>query len=178
MQGTERLLPLPLELHASSVLRQHFRHGQNTDDISVGPDSRNALCRHRERPDIDSGEAVLFAALHQSPDDRMLSGDKKAFVALSKIDARKVTDSLWARLICLEEALVLILKHGNFEQVSAKVRARSDVDMTLSMAFGRSQAAEESNVFDTLASYAGQLHRDTRQLWIPLKLKGIVPIIA
>ncbi|MEN5091365.1 hypothetical protein ABE458_11775 [Pseudomonas protegens] len=108
----------------------------------------------------------------------MLSGDKKAFVALPKIDARRVTDSLWARLICLEEALVLILKHGNFEQVSAKVRARSDVDMTLSMAFGRSQAAEESNVFDALASYAGQLHGDTRQLWIPLKLKGIVPIIA
>lgn len=131
-----------------------------------------------ERPDIDSGEAVLFAALYQSPDDRMLSGDKKAFVALSKIGPWGVTDSLWARLICLEEALVLILNHGKFEQISAKVRARSDVDMTLSMAFGRSQAAEESNVLDALASYLSQLHRDTRQLWVSLELKSIVPVIA
>lgn len=131
-----------------------------------------------ERPDIDSGEAVLFAALYQSPDDRMLSGDKKAFVALSRIDASEATDSLWVRLICLEEALVLILKHGQFEQISAKVRARSDVDMTLSMAFGRSQAAEESNVLDALASYLGQLHRDTRQLWVPLELKSTLLLAA
>lgn len=37
-----------------------------------------------DRPDIDSGEAVLFAALVQHQDARMVSGDKRAYVALSK----------------------------------------------------------------------------------------------
>lgn len=124
-----------------------------------------------ERPDIDTGEAVLFAALYQSSADRMISGDKRAFVALSKIDDAEATTDLWVRLICLEEALILILEHGRFDEISARIRTRSDVDKALSMAFGRSQAAERLSVISALTSYTDDLCRKTGQRWLALDVK-------
>ncbi len=126
-----------------------------------------------ERPDIDSGEAVLFAAMYQSPSDYMVSGDKRAFVALSKIDDHAAAAGIWARLICLEEAIMLILEHEHFDDVSAKVRARNDVDKALSMAFGYSQAADHSSVKEALNSFVGNLQHETDGRWVLLELKGL-----
>lgn len=123
-----------------------------------------------ERPDIDSGEAVLFASLYQNPRDCMISGDKRAYVALSKLDQPSI-GGIWARLICFEEAIMLILQSNDFESVSAKVRARIDVDMAMSIAFGRSQAAAQSSVLEALNSYTESLHRDTDGRWIFLHAK-------
>ncbi|MFP0194459.1 hypothetical protein ACKJSM_04670 [Pseudomonas sp. PHC1] len=125
-----------------------------------------------ERPDIDSGEAVLFAAMYQSSSDYMVSGDKRAFVALSKIDDHAAVAGIWARLICLEEAIMLILEHEHFDDVSAKVRARNDVDKALSMAFGYSQAADHSGVKDALNSFVGSLQHETDGRWVLLESKG------
>lgn len=125
-----------------------------------------------DRPDIDSGEAVLFAALYQRPEDGMVSGDKKAFIALSRFCDAEVSSALWVRLICLEEALMLILEHENFVEVSAKIRARSDVDKALSMAFGRSQASEKSSVIEALGSYVHDLCSETDRRWVALDGKS------
>ena len=70
-----------------------------------------------DRPDIDSGEAVLFAALVQHNHAQMISGDKRAFIALSKIDGEPLLDMLWVRFICLEEALLMILHSEDFDKV-------------------------------------------------------------
>ncbi|HDS1765326.1 hypothetical protein NPS42_03815 [Pseudomonas putida] len=123
-----------------------------------------------ERPDIDSGEAVLFASLYQNPRDRMISGDKRAYVALSKLD-QPSTEGIWARLICFEEAMMLIVQNGCFAHISAKVRARGDVDIAMSLAFGRSQTAEQSTVLEALSSYTESLHRDTEGKWVHLTSK-------
>ncbi|MBD9565274.1 hypothetical protein [Pseudomonas sp. PDM09] len=125
-----------------------------------------------ERPDIDSGEAVLFAAMYQSPSDCMVSGDKRAFVALSKIDNHAAVAGIWARLICLEEAIMLILEHGNFDDVSAKVRARNDVDKALSLAFGHSRTADHASVKEALNSFVADLQRETDGRWVLLELKN------
>lgn len=124
-----------------------------------------------ERPDIDSGEAVLFAALHQSDQDSLLSGDKRAFVALSKINDELVDGRMWARMICLEEAIMIILKEEPFELVSEKVRARADVDSALSFAFGRFQASAQDGVIEALSSYARALERNTDGKWLSLCAK-------
>lgn len=124
-----------------------------------------------ERPDIDSGEAVLFAALHQNDQYSLLSGDKRAFVALSKINDEPVAGCIWARMICLEEAIMIILREESFELVSAKVRARSDVDSALSSTFGRSQASAQESVLEALSSYVRALDRDTDGKWVPLRVK-------
>lgn len=157
--GSEESVALAMELvyHASIV---EVRIEQSNYFLDV------------ERPDIDSGEAVLFAALYQSPRDTMISGDKRAFVALSKINDQTAAESIWARLICLEEAIMLILGSERFEDVSAKVRARSDVDKALSLAFGRSQAAEQSSVVEALTSFVCDLKHTTDGRWVLLDMKG------
>lgn len=124
-----------------------------------------------ERPDIDSGEAVLFAALYQNAQDRLISGDKRAFVALSNITDPIPTEGIWARLICLEEAILLILEREGFDLVSAKVRARSDVDKAISMVFGRTQAANHASVLEALNSYIKDLDRSTGGKWLDLQVK-------
>lgn len=124
-----------------------------------------------ERPDIDSGEAVLFAALYQNAQDRLISGDKRAFVALSNITDPIPTEGIWARLICLEEAILLILEREGFDLVSAKVRARSDVDKAISMVFGRTQAANHASVLEALNSYIKDLNRSTGGKWLDLQVK-------
>ncbi|KAA0988638.1 hypothetical protein FQ192_16495 [Pseudomonas sp. ANT_J12] len=157
--GSEESVALAVELmrHASIV------------DVKV-EQSNHAL--NFERPDIDSGEAVLFAALYQNAQDTMLSGDKRAFLALSKFDDEVAANSIWVRLICLEEAIMLILQSECFAQVSAKVRARCDVDKAMSIAFGRTQAAEQSSALQALSSYVRDLNRDTGGRWRSLSEKG------
>lgn len=133
---------------------------QNAKAVEVQIEYSNRLLV-LDRPDIDSGEAVLFAALVQHNDAQMISGDKRAFVALSKINGEPLLDTLWVRFMCLEEALLIILDSEDFDQVSTKVRARADVDKALNLAFGRSAAAERASVRSALSSYIGDLKKDT-----------------
>lgn len=123
-----------------------------------------------DRPDIDSGEAVLFAALYQNAQDRLISGDKRAFVALSNVTDPISTEGIWARLICLEEAILLILEREGFDQVSAKVRARPDVDKAISLVFGRSQTANHASALEALTSYIKDLDRSTGGRWLDLQV--------
>lgn len=111
-------------------------------------------------PDIDSGEAVLFAAMLTEAESRLISGDKRAYIALSKIDGEPV-DPLWARLLCFEEAIHIMIENVDFEQVSNKVRARLDVDTAMANAFGRSEASSCDSVVDALKSYISALAKDT-----------------
>lgn len=156
--GSEESVALAIDLvrHASTV---EVRMEQSNHILNF------------ERPDIDSGEAVLFAALYQNTQDSLVSGDKRAFVALSNVADPISTEGIWARLICLEEAILLILQSEGFDQVSAKVRARCDVDKTMSMAFGRSQAANHASALEALSSYIQDLDRSTGGRWLELQVK-------
>lgn len=126
------------------------------------------------RPDIESGEAVLFAALVQHQDARMLSGDKRAFVALSKIGGEPLLAPIWIRCICLEEAIWLILHSGRFEEISTKVRARPDVDSAICSSFGRSAAASKTSVINALSSYMHDLVKETGERYVPSVEKASV----
>lgn len=123
-----------------------------------------------ERPDIDSGEAVLFAALHQSDQDSLLSGDKRAFVALSKINDELVAGCMWARMICLEEAIMIILKGESFELVSTKIRARTDVDSALSSTSDDLKPWHKKASSRLYRAMSG-LERDTDGKWVTLCVK-------
>lgn len=139
-------------------------------EIDLSPDAANNLLQI-SRPDIDSGEAVLFAALSQSSDDTMVSGDKRAYVALSDIEGHPLVDALWPRLICLEEAVMLIMRCYPFELVSDRIRARSDVDVSLRLVFGNSVASTQKTVHAALESYLAELQRSTNEKYWPLAEK-------
>lgn len=132
----------------------------SASEVEVLVESANPLLL-LNRPDIDSGEATLFAALYGNEGAELLSGDKRAYVALSKVEGMPVVDALWARLICLEEALYLILGSAEFQLVSAKVRARPDVDTSVSIAFGRTAENPLESVVEALLSYMRSLEADT-----------------
>lgn len=128
-------------------------------EVEILAESANPLLQ-LGRPDIDSGEVTLFAALHGN-DAELLSGDKRAFVALSKVEGVQETEDLWARLLCLEEALYLIMRSTDFQLVSDKIRAKPSVDTAVSIAFGRATANTPEAVLEALLSYMRALAKDT-----------------
>ena len=146
--GTQAAVDLASELVAAA------------SSVEIDADAANPLLQ-LNRPDIDSGEATLFAALHSNDNAQLCSGDKRAFIALSKVNDIPVIDALWARLICLEEAIYLILQSADFQIVSDKVRAQPDVDISLSIAFGRAVASSQESVIEALQSYMGSLAEKT-----------------
>lgn len=110
---------------------------------------------------IDTGERVLFAALAERSQDKLISGDKRAFYALAKLEEPAIIKTLWSRIICLEQAIAVILKSHPFETISQKIRARPDVDAAMRMAFGHSQASSRSGAEEGLASYINALIQQT-----------------
>jgi hypothetical protein len=146
--GTEEAVSLARNLVASA------------SEVEVSAEAANPLLL-LNRPDIDSGEATLFAALHGAEGAELLSGDKRAYVALSKVDGMPVVDALWSRLICLEEAVYLIVRSTDFQLISDKIRARPEVDMAISISFGRVAANSPETVIEALQGYMSSLVADT-----------------
>ena len=62
-------------------------------EVQVVTDSANTILE-LNRPDIDSGEAILFAAVSQDEDDALITGDKRALIALSEISEVPIGDSM------------------------------------------------------------------------------------
>lgn len=141
-------------------------------EVEVVAEAANPLLE-LNRPDIDSGEAILFAALYDANDKGLISGDKRAFIALSKVDGLPLLDALWARFICFEEAVFLILRETDFQQVSEKIRSRPGVDTAISIAFGRVEANPREMVIDAIKSYMCSLVKDTNGKYIPPADKGL-----
>ena len=53
-------------------------------------------------PNIDGGELALFAALLDSTDSGLITGDKRALIALSKIEGAIADGLVWVRILCTE----------------------------------------------------------------------------
>lgn len=138
----------------------------SAQEVEVSATGANPLLE-LNRPDIDSGEATLFAALCERSDSSLVSGDKRAFIALSKVDGIPLIDGLWARMLCLEEALLWLARDGDFPTVSERVRNRVDVDTSIGISFGRSAPASKHAVIEALQSYIDHLRQQTNGKYIP-----------
>ena len=138
----------------------------SAQEVEVSATSANPLLE-LNRPDIDTGEAILFAALSERSDSSLVSGDKRAFVALSKVNGVPMIDGLWARMLCLEEALLWLARDGDFPTVSERVRNRLDVDTSIEISFGRSTPAAQQTVIDALQSYIDHLKQQTSGKYAP-----------
>lgn len=147
------------KLGSESALQEAFRLIERSSEVEVSQDSANLLLELNQ-PDIDSGEAILFAATHEMGGD-LLSGDKRAFIAISKINGNEILDTLWVRFICFDEAMLLLIKKCCFENISRKVRSRPDVDTAISIAFGRSAPNHREEALSALNSYIGHLVTNT-----------------
>lgn len=148
---------------AVGCLERFLTGAQEVCNIST--DAANEILA-LDHPNLDVGERVLLAALVSTPDSKMLSGDKRAFVAISEVKSNHNATKLWHRFICFEEALFRIINTSDFSEISRKVRARSDVDSAIRMAFGVSEPSGKSVVIEALRSYIGHLGKQTNGKYI------------
>lgn len=136
-------------------------------EVEVSVSSANPILG-LDRPDLETGELTLFAALADTDQSHLLSGDKRAYIALSKVNQVDEIHELWPRLICLEEAMLIIIFHHNFSTVSDRVRTNPQVDKAIALTFGISSPSSKDNVIEALNSYIGNLQHKTSGKFIPI----------
>jgi hypothetical protein len=152
--GTTKAL---LKLGDNAAVAAATKLINGAQEIRLGPEAANTLLA-LNRPDIDFGEQVLFAALLLDASRELISGDKRAMVALSQIET---IEHVWPLLRCLEDLLLFMVHAVSFDALSARIRGRADADIGLSIIFGRSQAASKESVIEGLSSHLNQLIKDT-----------------
>lgn len=118
-------------------------------------------------PDIDGGELALFAALCEDPTAELVTGDKRALIALCKVGEPVSSAFRWAQIMCLEEAFAHLVRHFGCSYVSERVRARLDVNHAVSNIFGRSAPASEVSILEGIDSYLGELQQLTQGKYSP-----------
>ncbi|MDR5885966.1 hypothetical protein [Vreelandella janggokensis] len=147
------------KLGSESALHEASKLIGHSSEVEVSQGAANLLLELNQ-PDIDSGEATLFAATYETGGD-FLSGDKRAFIAISKINGHDLIDALWLQFICFDEAMLLLVNKCCFDHISGKVRSRPDVDTAMSIAFGRSAPSHREETLSALNSYIGSLVNNT-----------------
>ena len=129
---------------------------EQAGEVEVLAESANILLLEAT-PDIDGGELALFAALCVDEDAGLITGDKRALTALAKIDDQLQGHLSWARILCLEEAIAVLVQHFGLKYVSDRVRARPDSNTGLSLIFGRTAASSAASVDEGLKSFLSNL---------------------
>lgn len=108
-------------------------------------------------PNIDSGEAILFAKLISTQTSFLATGDKRSLKAiLSENSLEKFRASFLNRVYTFESALLLLLDRKGFDFVSAMIaRNPEQDDSVLKMAFGSGR--NEQHARECLSSYSRDL---------------------
>jgi len=136
-----------------------------TEVIVLADSANQALLE--ATPDIDGGELALFAALLDSTDSGLITGDKRALIALSKVEGAIADGLVWVRILCTEEAIALLIKHLGHAYVSGKVRACPEANVGLSIVFGRTAPNSEESTSVALKSYIKELVANTGGKYTP-----------
>ncbi|MCC6178143.1 MAG: hypothetical protein IT305_22805 [Chloroflexi bacterium] len=125
--------------------------------------------RHRPAPElldrfvpvveIDDGEAVLYASLVEFPSYRIVSGDKRAMIALCTApDLSDVREAVAGRVICLESLLDgLVQAHGAATIGLAFAPVRSHT--TIGIVFTTTNMADHAQCRFAISSYFHDLER-------------------
>jgi hypothetical protein len=116
-------------------------------------------------PDIDTGEALLYASTYALQEFWLLTGDKRSLAALAEApNCQAIVARLSGKVICLEQIIVHILRSHPFEMVLNKVVPARECDTAIKVAFGSGNQTELSRAIDTLDEYIRELHAKTGNL--------------
>ena len=126
-------------------------------------------------PGIDGGELALLAALCDNPDTGLVTGDKRALVALCQLTGPIESKFTWAQILCLEEAVARIVAHFGLDHVSRKVRAQPGANTALDIIFGKSQASKIEEVNAGFMSYLNDLLTQTQGKYVSSLLVAASP---
>lgn len=138
---------------------------ENASEIEVMTESANYVLLDGT-PGIDGGELALLAALCDNPDTGLVTGDKRALVALCLVAGPIESKFTWAQILCLEEAVARLVAHFGLDHVSRKVRAQPGANTALDMIFGKSQASKLEDVNAGFRSYLNDLLTQTQGKYV------------
>lgn len=109
---------------------------------------------------LDIGESQLCAIVVLRSLDYLLTGDKRAISAISKLISTHQFPNLAGKLVCLEQLFLHWLSSGqSFDEIRKQVCAEPDCDKSLSLCFScRSKTTNVMNCMEGLKSYINNLH--------------------
>jgi len=106
--------------------------------------------------DLDVGEAQLLAVMVTRKADLLLTGDKRAVIAIN----RCLPAPAQHRIVCLEQIIATILQAVDYNELRDRVCAKPDVDRALTACFScYSPDVQSEDILQGLSSYCRDLRR-------------------
>lgn len=162
-----RLLPAKNRLRfckneESAARLEAFLKTSNPLDAGLAdPDLLDVL---NDVPNIDTGEALLFAVGASNRNTLIITGDKRSLAALCSHDSvADVSKALAGRVVSME-VLFSMLTEYQFTLIQERVRDKPDVDITLKIVFGVTVPADLESVKKGFNSYINDLRSTTGTL--------------
>ena len=122
------------------------------------PADTTLLERLQTVPDIDPGEALLFATLYEQPVYLLASGDKRSMVALGNApELDDVRQSVRGRILSLETALTLLIRRLGANVIGPRLRPFRERHQTVSILFGYKTEFDDQESLDQIRSYLNDL---------------------
>lgn len=106
--------------------------------------------------DLDVGEAQLLAVMATREADLLLTGDKRAVVAINRCLPAPVKH----RIVCFEQIIATILQTTDYNELRGRVCAKPNVDRALTACFSCfSSDVQSEDILQGLSSYCSDLRR-------------------
>jgi hypothetical protein len=103
---------------------------------------------------IDKGEAALVAAIYDTADTILLTGDKRFLRTLAATPRLKpIVDRLSGRFVYLEQIVLAIIDAKGYQHVVGKIGGREQFDQRLASIFGRGSDTPEDQARAAFASF-------------------------
>ncbi|MEZ2320791.1 MAG: hypothetical protein ACBR15_17520 [Microcoleus sp.] len=146
---------------SATRLEAFLRTSNQLDAGLADPDILDLL---NDVPNIDTGEALLFAVGASNSNTLVITGDKRSIKALCSHDSVADASKALAGRVVSVEVLFSMLAEYQFTLIQERVRAKPDVDKALNNSFGVTVPADLESVKEGLNSYIRDLHSKTGTL--------------
>lgn len=134
---------------------------ENTAEVTAGDPAD--LSKLQGIVDLDAGEVELVAACLADPDALLISGDKRALIALANACPPGVAARLSGRVICLEQLLTLIARETSETFVIDGVLKHRELDSALRSVVGPTGCSAVT-FLEGMDSYVSHLRGNTSEL--------------
>jgi hypothetical protein len=137
---------------------------KTSNPLDAGLADPNLLDVLNAVPNIDAGEALLFAVGANNRDTLVITGDKRSLATLCSHDSvADVSKALAGRVVSME-VLFSMLTEYQFTLIQKRVRDKPNVDITLKIVFGVTVPADFESVKKGFNSYISDLRSRTGTL--------------
>ena len=127
------------------------------------------LVAQRTGLSLDAGESQLCAIVIHRGVPLLVSGDKRAIIALDKLlDTEKRMHSILGKVKCLEQLIAVILTERGSARLRNAICSEPDIDKALSNCFScNSQEVLEGSFLEGLNSYISAIRADASRVLAP-----------